>query len=46
MTALCPFREKYAAVIREAYPDIELVMGTHLIKGRPANRAPAGETAC
>lgn len=29
MTALCPFREKYAAVIREAYPQIGLVMGTH-----------------
>ncbi|MFZ5648063.1 MAG: hypothetical protein ACOY30_10645 [Bacillota bacterium] len=29
MTALCPFREKYVRVIREAYPDIRLVMGTH-----------------
>lgn len=29
MTALCPFREKYARVIQEAYPEIKLVMGTH-----------------
>ncbi len=29
MTALCPFKEKYARVIREAYPDVNLVMGTH-----------------
>lgn len=29
MTAVCPFREKYVQVIREAYPDIKLVMGTH-----------------
>ncbi len=29
MTVLCPFKEKYARVIREAYPDVNLVMGTH-----------------
>lgn len=29
MTALCPFREKYARVISEVYPEIKLVMGTH-----------------
>ncbi|MEW6275317.1 MAG: CGGC domain-containing protein [Bacillota bacterium] len=29
LTAVCPFKEKYAGVIREAYPDIRLVMGTH-----------------
>ena len=29
MTALCPFKEKYARVIKEAYPDVNLVMGTH-----------------
>jgi predicted metal-binding protein len=29
MTALCPFKEKYARVIQEIYPDIKLVMGTH-----------------
>ncbi|OPY13687.1 MAG: CGGC domain protein [Syntrophus sp. PtaB.Bin138] len=29
MTALCPFIEKYAKIIREKYPDLEVVMGTH-----------------
>ena len=29
ITALCPFRENYARVIQEAYPEIKLVMGTH-----------------
>jgi len=29
MTAVCPFKEKYVRVIRQAYPDIDLVMGTH-----------------
>ncbi len=29
MTALCPFKEKYVTVIKEVYPDIKLVMGTH-----------------
>jgi predicted metal-binding protein len=29
MTALCPFIEKYAKLIREKYPDLQVVMGTH-----------------
>ncbi len=29
MTAVCPFLKKYAEIIQEAYPDLELVMGTH-----------------
>ena len=29
MTALCPFKEKYARVIEEACPGVRLVMGTH-----------------
>jgi predicted metal-binding protein len=29
MTALCPFVRQYAKVIKEAYPDLELVLGTH-----------------
>lgn len=29
MVTLCPFQEKYARVIQEAYPEIKLVMGTH-----------------
>lgn len=29
LVTLCPFKEKYAKVIQEAYPGIKLVMGTH-----------------
>ncbi len=29
MTALCPFIKKYSEIIKEEYPNIELVMGTH-----------------
>jgi len=29
VTVLCPFTEKYTRVIREAYPEVNLVMGTH-----------------
>ncbi|MEW5953600.1 MAG: CGGC domain-containing protein [Bacillota bacterium] len=29
MTAVCPFKEKYAKIIQEAYPEVKLVMGTH-----------------
>jgi predicted metal-binding protein len=27
--ALCPFREKYQNALREAFPDIKIVIGTH-----------------
>lgn len=29
MTAVCPFINKYSEIIKQAYPNIELVMGTH-----------------
>jgi hypothetical protein len=29
MTALCPFIEQYAKVIRQEYPSLEIVFGTH-----------------
>ena len=29
MTALCPFKQKYEKVIKETYPEIKVVMGTH-----------------
>jgi predicted metal-binding protein len=29
MTALCPFIAKYEKAIRDAYPDLEIVLGTH-----------------
>lgn len=30
MTALCPFKKKYVAAMKEAYPGIEIVEGTHV----------------
>jgi len=27
--SLCPFREKYAKALKEAFPDIDIVIGTH-----------------
>lgn len=42
MMSLCPFRSRYAKVIEEAYPDINLVQGTHAppdqISGDEADR--------
>jgi predicted metal-binding protein len=29
ITALCPFMKKYMDIIKKAYPDIEIVEGTH-----------------
>ncbi len=29
LTAVCPFVKKYVEVINKAYPDLEIVMGTH-----------------
>ena len=29
ITALCPFIEKYKKAINDAYPDLEIVLGTH-----------------
>jgi len=29
ITALCPFIEKYQKAINDAYPDLEIVLGTH-----------------
>ena len=29
VTALCPFLRKYVKVVRDAYPDLEIVLGTH-----------------
>ncbi len=30
MTAVCPFKEQYVQVINEAFPDIQVVQGTHV----------------
>ena len=29
LTAVCPFVQKYVGIIKKAYPDLEIVMGTH-----------------
>jgi hypothetical protein len=46
MTALCPFLEKYAKVVRTAYPGLEVVMGTHKPLDRDEFRRAARELIC
>lgn len=46
MTALCPFKEKYAKVIQEAYPEINLVMGTHTPRDPGEFRREVKELLC
>lgn len=46
MTALCPFLKKYQAVIAEAYPDLEIVLGTHIPKDKDQFRKDVRELLC
>lgn len=46
MTALCPFRDRYARVIQEAYPGIRLVMGTHTPRDPAEFQAEVGDLLC
>jgi len=46
MTALCPFLKKYQAVIAEAYPDLEIVLGTHIPKDKVQFRKDVRELLC
>ncbi|KPK35210.1 MAG: hypothetical protein AMK70_05820 [Nitrospira bacterium SG8_35_1] len=46
MTALCPFLKKYQAVIAETYPDLEIVLGTHITKDREQFRKDVKELLC
>jgi len=46
MTALCPFLEKYQAVIARAYPDLEIVPGTHIPKERMQFQNDVKELLC
>lgn len=46
MTALCPFQKKYQAVIAEAYPDLEIVLGTHIPKDKEQFRKDVRELLC
>jgi predicted metal-binding protein len=46
VTALCPFLKNYERVIREAYPELTLVFGTHVPKDREEFRAGVRELLC
>ncbi|MGB3648761.1 MAG: CGGC domain-containing protein [Desulfobulbaceae bacterium] len=46
MTALCPFLNKYQAVIAQAYPDLEIVSGTHIPKDKMQFRSDVKELLC
>jgi predicted metal-binding protein len=46
MTALCPFLNKYQAVIARAYPDLEIVSGTHIPKDKMQFRSDVKELLC
>ncbi|MGB5883870.1 MAG: CGGC domain-containing protein [Desulfobulbales bacterium] len=46
MIALCPFLNKYQAVIAQAYPDLEIVSGTHIPKDKMQFRSDVKELLC
>jgi predicted metal-binding protein len=46
MTALCPFLKKYQAVIAAAYPDLEIIPGTHIPKDKMLFREDVKELLC
>ncbi len=46
MTALCPFKQKYEEVIKEAYPEIKIVMGTHTPADPTAFRQEVKDLLC
>jgi predicted metal-binding protein len=46
MTALCPFLKKYQSVIAKAYPDLEVVLGTHIPKDKEQFRNDVKELLC
>ena len=42
MVASCPYRNKYASLIGEAYPGVKVVMGTHFDPGLSPEQAAKG----
>ena len=46
MTALCPFLKKYQAVIAKVYPELEIVLGTHIPKDKDQFRNDVKEQLC
>jgi len=43
---LCPFLKKYQAVIADAYPDLEIVLGTHIPKDKEQFRKDVRKLLC
>ena len=44
---LCPFKSKYETLIKENYPDVEIVIGTHASKATPEQyRAKVKKLLC
>ena len=46
MTALCPFLKKYQAVIAQAYPGLEIILGTHIPKDKKQFQNDMKELLC
>lgn len=46
VTTLCPFVKKYQKVIREAYPDLKIVLGTHAPLDKTRFREDMKELLC
>ena len=46
ITALCPFAKKYEKVIHEAYPELKIILGTHVPKDKSKFRNDMKELLC
>ena len=46
MTALCPFLKKYQTVIAKVYPELEIVLGTHIPKDKSQFQKDVKELLC
>jgi len=46
MVALCPFINLYSQVIKEAYPELQIVMGTHRPRDKERFRRGVKELLC
>jgi predicted metal-binding protein len=46
MTALCPFLKKYQTVITKVYPELEIVLGTHIPKDKKQFQDDVKELLC
>ncbi|MEW6519117.1 MAG: CGGC domain-containing protein [Thermodesulfobacteriota bacterium] len=46
MTVLCPFLKKYRQVIQQAYPQLDLIEGTHIPKDTKEFRRQIKEVLC